>query len=129
MTLDSVKKASILSINTVAEQVRGESLTVNNTQLMVYQEKTDQAMDYIADNFPANLDAYPLLKAEVLALGTDPKVVATTILANRGKWIQVAARVEFLRLQAKKDIADADTEEKVIALTNAVLEALSKVER
>lgn len=129
MTLDSVKKSAIASINTVAEQIRVESLTTTNTHVMVYQEKTEQAMDYTADNFPENLDAYPLIKAEVLALGTEPKEVASAILANRGKWIQVAARVEFLRLKAKKDIMDADTEEKVITVASAATEALSKVER
>jgi hypothetical protein len=129
MNLDSVKRAAIASINTVAEQVRVESLTCTSTQLMVYQEKTEQAMDYISDNFPANLDAYPLIKAEVLALGSNPKDVATTILASRGKWIQLAAQVEFLRLKAKKEISDVDTEEKVIAVCSAALEALSKVER
>ena len=68
LTLNEVKNQTGQYIDEAAETTRMKKASYGEGQLLVYQEKTEEATDYIAAGSPDSLDNFPLLKAEAQAL-------------------------------------------------------------
>lgn len=96
-------------IDSTAERARLRHITTGSGQAMVYQEKGDQALDFVAAGYPSTLTDYPLIDAEVNATGKSPQQAADDILTKRSQWIHVGAQIEEYRLSGKQQVESAST--------------------
>lgn len=99
----NIKEAKLL-INYAAERAHKKHITSGFGMTMVYQEKSDEAADFIAANYPKKLTGFPLIQAEVTATKKTAKQVADNIITQKSKWIKVAAKIEKIRLKAIADL-------------------------
>ncbi len=93
-------KESIQLINYAAEQAHCRYITSGIGLTMVYQEKAEEAADFIAANYPNSISGYPLIKAEIDATGKSPAEVVDTIISKKAEWIARAAKIEKIRFGA-----------------------------
>lgn len=91
---------------------------------MVYQEKGDEAADYVANGYPADLASYPFIQAEVNATGKTATQAADDILAQKSAWIMLGAATEEARLSGKVAVDAATDEAGVDAARDAAVVAL-----
>lgn len=128
--LDETKIKAKRHIDVIAELTRQQFISPGAGQVATYQEKAEQAIEFVAAGYPAaSLNDYPFIAAEVEALGGTPQQVADGILAARSAWITAGAAIEKIRLAAKRDIMLCSTEDEVRTLVNdttAALRALSQ---
>jgi hypothetical protein len=103
------KTKAKIAIDTKAEEVRLRYLTPGAGQAATYQEKAEEATDYVVAGYPADLTNYPFIEAEVLATGKTSTQAADDILAQKSAWITVGAQIERHRLAGKKDVDEALT--------------------
>ena len=116
------------SIDEVAGEVRRKFITSAPGQEMTYQEKAEQAADYVAASYPADTSNYPFIQAEINATGKTKEQAADDILTQRAAWIAVGATIEEHRLAGKKQVDEATTVEDIKTITDntiALLEAVS----
>jgi hypothetical protein len=91
-TLKKYKKLQISIINqSVINLYADYSDPIKN---LIYQEKTDQALDYIADGEPGDLSMYPFIKNEVEDSDKSPGIVAQEILNKRSDWIILISNID-----------------------------------
>lgn len=90
-------------INSHIEKYRNSFTSRGAIQSMVYQEKVDQATDFIASGY-ANESDYPLLVAEATAAKKTTKKVADTIILKRSEWLQKITQTEEMRIVARNKI-------------------------
>ena len=138
-----VKKLAKEAIDEAAEAARLRYITYGSGQAMAYQEKGDEAADFIAAGYPVgspsgspigsvigspvSLPGYPFIEAEVKATGKTPRQAADDIVAQKAAWVAVGATIEQSRLGGKKkvdealDAADVNNErDDAIAELNAI---------
>lgn len=113
LTLEEVKDEALYTIDALAENARQEYLGVGPAQMMVYNEKFNEASDYLVDDMPEDVSKYPFINAEVGATGKSAEQVANDIIDEKGKWISFNAKVERVRLAAKTHIKEAQTVESI----------------
>lgn len=94
-------------IDQSAERARLRHITGGIGQALVYQEKAEQAVDYITAGYPSDLASYPYLQAEANATGKDSTKIANDILAQRSLWIAIGAQIEEIRLKGKRVVREA----------------------
>ena len=99
-------KEAIQQINYAAENAHRRYLTFGYSFMLLYNEKIEEATDYIVDKYPKHLKKYPLIEAEAKATGKEPKEVADNIIEQRKKWINAAAKIEKLRFEGKTKISE-----------------------
>lgn len=106
-------KEALQQINYAASKAHSKHIAFGFGQMMVYQEKADEATDYIAGKYPASLAGYPLIEAEVNATRKSGKQVADGIITRRAQWLARAAKIEEIRLMCKGllKIKNIDVEE------------------
>jgi hypothetical protein len=92
---------ALQQINYAASKAHSKHIAFGFGQMMVYQEKADEAMDFVAAKYPHSLSGYPLIEAEVVATRKSAKEVADGIINKRGEWLTTAAKIEKTRLMAK----------------------------
>lgn len=102
-----------------AEKVRLKYVTPGSAQAMVYKQKAEEAAKLQDDPSPDPAD-YPVLSASVGIEAATLAEVATMVLTKHAQWAVMAAQIEAVRLQAKKDIDEAAN----VAAVNAVLDAV-----
>ena len=118
--LDDYKLNARIQIDGESELTRLRFITNGAGQAMAYQEKADEATDYVVAGYPADLTSYPFIQAEVNATGKNATQAADDILATRSAWIAVSAAIEEIRLGAKKQVNEAaNTGEIDTIVTNA----------
>jgi len=124
-TLDERKAAAKLHIDVLAELSRQRFISPGAGQVATYQEKAEQAVDFVAAGYPeADIANYPFIHAEVQALGGNGRQAADGILVARSLWIMAGAAVERIRLGAKKAVMDCTTEEEVQLAVHGAIAAL-----
>ena len=112
------------SIDRMAEAARRRHITGGDGQVMAYLDKSDEAADYKAAGYPADLSSYPFVQAEVNATGKTNQNAADDILTERSNWIAAAASIEEERLSGKKAVNDAATIEDAVTAHDAAVTAL-----
>lgn len=127
LSLSEIKSNAKKEIDETAEIVRLKFITGGAGQAMAYQEKGEEAADYVAASYPADLSSYPFIQAEINATGKTKEQAADDIIAQKSAWITAGAAIEEERLKGKKAITDAADETAVNSqrdIATAALEAL-----
>jgi hypothetical protein len=114
-------------IDQTAESVRLQYVTPGSSQAMTYQEKGDEAADYVANGYPVDLSSYPFIQAEVNATGKTSTAAADDILTQKSAWIVVGAAVEEVRIGGKINIDAATDEAEIDSIRDATLAALAVI--
>ena len=96
---------------------------------MVYQEKAEEAADYVAAGYPTigSPNEYPFVHADSIAFGITHQAAADAIVAQKAVWVSVGAQIEQERLGGKKAIDDASDEDGVNAARDAAVTALEAI--
>ncbi|MBX3455721.1 hypothetical protein [Ferrovibrio sp.] len=118
--VDGLKADAQQRVDQAAEAARLKYITGGAGQAMVYQAKVAMARAWLAASQPEDLSAYPLITAELGVNGATPLEVVTLWLELEGQWLAVAAQIEGVRLNAKADIAAAESAAEI----KSVLEGL-----
>lgn len=106
--LESRKLWAKQKIDAKAEEVRSRHLTPGSGQTMTYQEKAEEAADFIAAGYPVgDLASYPFIQADMNALGLTAEQAADAIVAAKSSWIAIGTQIEELRLGGKKNVDEA----------------------
>ena len=126
-TLDTFKAEAKLSVDNMAEATRLKYVTPGSSQAMTYQEKGDEAADYVANGYPVDLSSYPFIQAEVNATGNTATQAADNILAQKSAWIMIGAAVEEVRIGGKINIDVATNEAEVEVARLAAVTALEVI--
>lgn len=87
------------SIDHAAEAERSKYITPGNGQAMTYETKHREAL----------AGHGPLIQAEADALCVNVQHVAQSVLEARQRWEKDGAKIEALRVRAKRDIRQTDT--------------------
>lgn len=127
LTLEEHRAASIYELDKATEGVRDKFITRGPGQAMTYQEKGDEAADFVAAGYPADLSTYPFLQAEVNATGKTPAQAADDILAQKSAWIVVGAAIEEERLRGKISINAAVDKDAITAALDAAVAAMEAI--
>lgn len=127
-TLAEYKTSAKNAIDAHAGEVRTKFITSAPGQELTYAEKSDEATDYVAAGYPADLSSYPFIAAEVAATSKSNAQAADDILAQKSAWIAVGAQIEQQRLGGKVQIdaaADESAVDTIVTNTKAALDAIS----
>jgi len=95
---------AIQQINYAVNRAHNRHIAPGSVYNLVYQEKAEQAADYVAAKYPKSLSGYPLIEAEVKATKKSAKDVADAIINRRAEWLTTSSKIEELRLGAKQKI-------------------------
>lgn len=101
------KNSKIEEIDNISENQRLKYITGGVGQALTYQEKSEQASDYIVAGSPIDLTPYPFIQAEVNATGKDSTTAANDILSAQSLWISKGSSIEEYRIKAKIDLLNA----------------------
>lgn len=112
-------------IDAISETQRLKYITSGYGQTLTYQEKAEEASDYIVAGSPVDLTPYPFIQAEANATGKDATTAANDILVAQSLWISKGSSIEEKRIKAKIDIDNAITLDDI---TNIVTLAISSIE-
>lgn len=115
-TLEELRTAAALRIDTDAEAARLRYITGGSGQAMTYQQKAQEAAAAILDPAP-DPDTYPLLKAEIGITAPTLAEVAAVVNDAYQAWRVVGAAIEALRLGGKAAVAAASTPEAIQSAT------------
>jgi len=133
VSLDAERSRAKTKIDKHAGIARTRYITVAPGQGLTYQEKAEEAADYIAAGYPAPtgsppmLEDYPFLQAEVDATGKTHAQAADDILNQKSAWIAAGAQIEKHRLGGKAQVDNATTDEDIRAITEATIALLDAV--
>ena len=94
---------------------------------MTYQEKGEEATDFIAAGYPDNVSSYPFIQAEVDATGNSPAKVADGIINKKATWIVVGSKIEKIRLGGKQTIAASVDATSVNSNCSVIIETLDSI--
>ena len=94
-------------IDQAAERARLRYITDGAGQAQTYQEKSEEAADYVAAGYPADTSNYPFVQADANAYVSTPTEAADYILLKRSEWVVLGSAIEEIRLGGKKIIFDA----------------------
>lgn len=96
-------------IDAAAGAARSRHITIAPGQAETYLAKAAEARAYLDAGAPADLDAWPWVRADAAAFGVSGATAATAILANQQAWIGLGAEIEAIRLTAKRAVDAAQT--------------------
>lgn len=125
--VDDIKQQSKYNIDVYAGYIRQKFITTSPGQEMTYQEKADQAADFVAAGYPTDVSNYPFIQAEMDAMEKTKEQAADDILLQRAAWISAGAMIERHRLTGKRQVNSATTINEIqtiVAETIALLDAV-----
>jgi len=125
--LNGVKTQAANFIDNYAGITRHRFITVAAGQEMTYQEKSEQAADFVAASYPVDTSNYPFIQAEMDATGKTKEQAADDILTQRSAWIAVGAVIEKHRLSGKQQVnaaANATDIKEIVDDTIALLDVV-----
>lgn len=128
-TLDEQKRQAKVEIDEVAATTRACFITIAHGQELTYYDKVDEAMDYVADGYPEELDDYPYLKAEALARQISGKQAATIIIEARSRWVATNSEIERIRLSGKHIIDTSKNGTTISQTQKHTIEQLIKLQQ
>jgi len=114
-------------IDSAAGRARERYATTTPGQAETYIEKGEEAADFVVAGYPADLTAYPFIRAEVNATGKTATQAADDILARRSAWIAVGASIEQERIGGKIAVDAATDIAGVEAARDAAIAALDSI--
>ncbi|CDN52546.1 Hypothetical protein RG1141_CH01810 [Neorhizobium galegae bv. officinalis bv. officinalis str. HAMBI 1141] len=117
--LDQVKVRLKAIVDADAEIERLKYITAGAGQAMTYQQKADEAREYLEEDQPDAAD-YPLLTAEIGITGATIADVANVIIASFQQWQVIGGAIEAARLGTKAAIDAAETVDDAEAAANAI---------
>ena len=117
------KEMSKNELDLLATSIRRKYITP--TMDDIYREKADQAIEYVAAGYPANVSAYPFIRAEANATGLTTSQAADSIISARQAWMSKMADIEEQRRKGKVLIDSATTISDVDAAKDAAIVALN----
>lgn len=123
--IDHVREEALAEIDYHSEEVRRKFITPGHGQVLIYQEKSEEATDYASNGYPADTSSYPLIQAEADAYNITPQEAADQILAQKSIWIAAGAAMERARLSGKKAVRDAQD---IPQVRRAVEDTLAELE-
>lgn len=127
MKLTEFKTLAKLQIDRDAEYARSLYITLGSGMAQVYDEKLEEASDFIAAGYPLETRGYPYIEAEMEALDKKAKQVADDIVNAKSNWQQASVQIEKIRLKGKRAIDRATSFKKVRAERDSTLEALALI--
>ncbi|PZR92238.1 MAG: hypothetical protein DI537_13705 [Stutzerimonas stutzeri] len=118
---------AIAQIDELIEGARLRFVTPGSAQAMVYQQKYEEALAFIADPQidPAEV---PHIYGEIGITAPSPAEVAQVILNLRSLWRDVSALLEQLRLGSKQAIEQASTAEAIQEVIDAARAQLTSLQ-
>lgn len=119
-------KAKIV-IDEAAGVARTRFITEVPGQALTYQEKAEEAADFVAAGYPTDLSNYPFIQGEMDATGKTKEQTADDILAQKSAWIGFGAEIEKYRIGGKKQVdeaADIETVDTIVATIIALVDAV-----
>jgi hypothetical protein len=111
--LAAAKTSAKVKIDEMAGIARSMVITIAPGQELTYQEKSEQAADYVAAGYPADTSSYPFVQAEIEATGKTKEQAADDILVKKSEWIAVGSTIEMHRIGGKVQVDAATTPEEV----------------
>lgn len=126
-TLDDKKTNAKSIVDQTAERIRSKYITPGAGQTLVYQEKSDEATDYITAGYPVDLTSYPFIQAEVNATGKTKEQAADDIIAAKATTIAALVSIEEERLSGKRNIDDVVDESGINSICDAAITALEEL--
>lgn len=126
-TLSEVKTDAKSSINGAAERAHLRYITGGVAQILAYQEKSEEAADYVVADYPEDTTGYPFIQAEARATGKSPREVADTILSKKSEWIALGAHIEEIRIGGKLEVNVATSSEEVKEIEDTTIKKLNAV--
>ena len=106
--LAPLRTAAKARVDAEAEQARLVVITPGSGQAMVYAQKYEEAVAFLADP-TLTPNEVPHIFREVGITGDDPWQVAQVVVNMRHQWQLVSSSIEGARLEAKKRIDEAHT--------------------
>ena len=91
-------------IDEAAENALKKYVKYNSAQFIVSLEKSEEAKDYIAGNYPEDLSNYPFIKEETMATNKTSKQVADDIISKKSEWVAISSKIEGERLRGKTNV-------------------------
>ena len=125
--LADVQREAYYMIDAAAENARLRYITGGAGQAQTYQEKSEEAADYVAAGYPADTSNYPFVQADANAYGSTPTDAADYILLKRSEWVTLGAAIEELRLGGKKGVFDALITDTIETVRDAAIAALDLI--
>lgn len=126
-SLDEFKQLTIDEINKVAEKVRNKYLTPGYGQLLTYQEKYEEAADFVAAGYPSNLESYPFISIETEITGKTKEQVTDDIISAKATTTLMLVDIERIRLNAKMNIIKAESESEIKTSRSTAITALEVI--
>lgn len=125
--IGEMREAGNAVIDAHAGATRMKFITVAPGQEMTYLEKADEAADFVAAGYPADLSSYPFIQAEVNATGQTATEAADAIIAQKGAWITIGSEIEEHRMTGKTQMASAANQTDVDAIVSSIKALLDSV--
>lgn len=105
--LTEYKKTKIYESDNLIETARSNAWSSLPIMNMVYNEKTQECLDYVSFNYPSDLSTYPFIQQECELSGKTGREVADNILDRRRQWIRMALKTEAMRMACNTSIKDS----------------------
>lgn len=101
-----------LLINYAAERAHRRHISsgIGFGLILGYQEKVEEAADFIAANYPKKISGFPMIQSTAKAIGKSAREVADNTIAEKAKWIKNAAKIEGYRLEAFTHMEEVDAD-------------------
>lgn len=122
-TLQNEKEDYNKKLDYVALTIRTKYITRDMDD--IYREKADQAVEYVAANYPVDTTNYPFIQAEANAIGGTPQQAADSIITARQQWMTKMVDIEEERRRGKVNINAAIT---VVDVENAYNSAIAALQ-
>ena len=125
--LEEVRAKAILGIDINAEQARLKFVTPGSGQALVYQAKKEEAVKFLllynngTDAQAAKNEDWPLISAELGVTADSLWLVAQTINYLANSWVDVAAKIEAIRLKLKDEVNKAQSVDDIRAVLTAIV--------
>lgn len=114
-SLADAQASALAAVDSEAERIRLKYITPGVGQAQVYVAKLQQALEYQAATGNRDITKWELLSADVDATGRNPAAAVAAIINANKTWLQVAAKIERIRLRCKQQIDAATTHAEVQA--------------
>jgi hypothetical protein len=125
--IEEAKQRALIEIDLAAGTMRLKHITTVYGQEQVYIEKSNEAVDYMAEHFPEDVTNYPFIEAESKSLNITTKEAAVNILKAKSKWVVSMAAIERERLRGKYQIHKAPDISTILKIEKDTIEILKQL--